>query len=625
MKILRNFSRFQSRLITLLAVSTLIPVLILGWYSISVATNAITDLSLQVIDKETSKTAEKINNFLENVMQDILFLRGMPPLLGIIRARENGGVDPEDKSSYIQWVNRLNQNFKYLMESRPQYFQIRYIDEQGNERVRLNSEKGTIKIVPEKEMQNKAKSDYFIETMKLKLGEVYVSQVNLNREHDKIEIPYHPVLRVSTPIYNSKGNRRGILIVNVNADYFLGIKSEDTKNKTTFFVINQNGYYLSHPHPEKTFGFDLNKKYNITQDYPEKISTQLLSGGKGLITEDSTELLSYYTLYPNKNNKVHPLIFISQLQKNEVFSSIGQLRLAASTVSVLTLIVVLIVGTVLIKNLLGLIQQLTAVVSSFSLQVLSTLEEQERLSSQQSVSVQETTVTMDQLTNSSQQSARQAEDAAAGARLALDRLAEENQAVQESLEEMEKLKRKVEAISQEIGHLSEQTRQIGNISKLVSSLANQTNMLALNAAVEAVRAGEYGKEFAVVAKEIRTLADQSKKSAESINNLVTNLQKAIQSTVEVSNEGTNKVESSVKIVKKTAEAFTSLSGGMNKIVENSQQIAGNAKQQALAIQQVLDAMNAINKGAAESASGIRQTKAGTQQLTQAAMRLKAVV
>ncbi|HEY9810958.1 MAG TPA: methyl-accepting chemotaxis protein [Halomicronema sp.] len=625
MKAIKNLTKFQTRLITLLAVSTLIPVLILGWYSISVATNAITDLSLQIIDKETSKTAERIDNFLENISQDILFLRGMPPVSGIIRARENGGVDPQDKSSYIQWVNRLNQIFLSLMESRPQYSQVRYIDEEGKERVRLNSNKQNIEIVPQNEMQNKAKSDYFIETMKLKLGEVYVSQVNLNREQDKIEIPYHPVLRVSTPIYSSKGNRRGILIVNVDANYFLDIKTEDTKNKTTFFVINQDGYYLSHPDQEKTFGFDLNKNYNITQDYPEKISTQLLSGEKGLITEDSNQLLSYYTLYPNKNNKVHPLIFISELQKNEVFASIGQLRTAATSVTVLTLIVVLLVGTFLIKNLLGLIQQLTAVVSSFSLQLLSTLEEQERLSSQQSVSVQETTVTMDELTTSSQQSALQAEAAAAGARLALDRVADGNQAVQESLEEMERLKIKVEAISEEIGHLSEQTRQIGNISKLVSSLANQTNMLALNAAVEAVRAGDYGKEFAVVAKEIRTLADQSKKSAESINNLVTNLQQAIESTVEVSNEGTNNVESSVKIVKKTAEAFKSLSGGMNKIVENSQQIAGNAKQQALAIQQVLDAMNAINRGAAESASGIRQTKAGTQQLTQAAMRLKAVI
>lgn len=626
MKSLQKFSRFQNRLITLLVISTLIPVLVLGWYSSSVATNAITDLSLQLIDQQTSKTAEKIDNFLNNVSQDILFLRGMPPVSGIIRARENKGIDPEDKSSYLQWVNRLNQIFISLMESRPQYYQLRYLDEKGNEMVRINSEQGTITVVPPEKMQNKADSLYFIETMKLKLGEIYVSPVNLNREQNKIETPYRPILRVSTPIYSKQGNKRGMLIVNVHANSFLEITTDNTKNRTNFFAINQDGYYLSHPNPAKNFGFDLNKKdQKISFDYPEKVVSQLLSGGKGLISEGTPQLLSYYTLYPTPNRKINPIIFISELQKNDVFASIGQLRAAALFVTLLSLVAVLIIGTFIIRSLLSLIQQLTAVVSSFSLQVLSTLEEQERLSSQQSASVQETTVTMDQLSNSSQQSALQAEAAAAGALLALERVAEGNQAVKESLEEMETLKIKVEAIAQEIGYLSEQTRQIGSISKLVSDLANQTNMLALNAAVEAVRAGEYGKEFAVVAKEIRTLADQSKKSAESINSLVANLQKAIQSTVTVTNEGTNNVDSSVRIFKKAAEAFQGLATGMNRIVDNSQQIAGNAKQQALAIQQVLDAMNAINQGAAESASGIRQTKAGTQQLTQAATRLKAAV
>lgn len=626
MKSLKKFSRFQNRLITLLVISTMIPVLVLGWYSSSLATNVITNLSLQIVEQQTYKTSEKIDYFLDNVSQDMFFLRGMPPVSGIIRARENKGIDPEDKSSYLQWVNRLNQIFISVMESRPQYYQLRYLDEKGNEMVRISSEDGTIKVVPPEEMENKGDSIYFLATMKLNLGEIYVSPVNLNREQDKIETPYRPILRVSTPIYSKQGNKRGILIANVDAQSFLEQTTGNPQNSTIFFAINQDGYYLSHPNSEKNFGFELNKKdEKISSDYPEKVVKELLSGGKGVISEGTSQLLSYYTLYPSPKTKINPIIFVSELRKDEVFASIGQLKSAALFVTLLSLLVVLIIGTFIIRSLLGLIQQLTAAVSSFSFQVLSTLEEQERLSSQQSASVQETTITMDQLSNSSQQSALQAEAAATGARVALDRVADGNQAVKESLEEMETLKIKVEAIAQEIGHLSEQTRQIGSISKLVSDLANQTNMLALNAAVEAVRAGEYGKEFAIVAKEIRNLADQSKKSAESINSLVANLQKAIESTVIVTNEGTNNVDSSVRIFKKAAEAFQGLAMGMNRIVENSQQIAGNAKQQALAIQQVLDAMNAINQGAAESASGIRQTKAGTEQLTQAAIRLKAAV
>ena len=116
-------------------------------------------------------------------------------------------------------------------------------------------------------------------------------------------------------------------------------------------------------------------------------------------------------------------------------------------------------------------------------------------------------------------------------------------------------------------------------------------MLALNAAVEAVRAGEHGKGFGVVASEIRKLADQSKKSAQRINALVQDIHRATNSTVKVTEEGRNIVESVVAAV--------------NNIATNSQQISLNAKQQAIAIQQVVAAMNDLNQGARQIANDMR--------------------
>jgi methyl-accepting chemotaxis protein len=173
--------------------------------------------------------------------------------------------------------------------------------------------------------------------------------------------------------------------------------------------------------------------------------------------------------------------------------------------------------------------------------------------------------------------------------------------------------------------LSEQTNQIGGISGLVGHLANQTNMLALNAAVEAARAGEHGKGFGVVAREIRLLADQSKKSAEKINALVTDIQAAINTTVMVTDEGRKKVDLGMQLVQETAETFIGVTDSINNVFLNSQQISLSSKQQAIAMQQVVDAMNAINMGAKESASGITQVKVSTQQLKEAAQELKAVV
>ncbi len=268
------------------------------------------------------------------------------------------------------------------------------------------------------------------------------------------------------------------------------------------------------------------------------------------------------------------------------------------------------------------IDQAASAIASSSNEIAATVEEQERNASQQAASVNQTTTTMDELGASSQQAAGQAQAVAAAAQQVLVLTASGTEAVEDSLEGMSVLRQKVGAIAQEIYRLSDQTNQIRHISSLVSDLANQTNMLALNAAVEAVRAGEHGKGFGVVASEIRKLADQSKKSAEKINNLVADIQKAINSTVTVTDEGTKTVEESVKIAQKTAEAFTGVTQAINNVVLSSQQISLSAKQQAIAIQQVVDAMNLLNHAAAQTASGISQTRIGTQKLNDAAQSLK---
>ncbi|WP_245788690.1 methyl-accepting chemotaxis protein [Spirulina major] len=263
--------------------------------------------------------------------------------------------------------------------------------------------------------------------------------------------------------------------------------------------------------------------------------------------------------------------------------------------------------------------------ASSTTEIASTVEQQERTASQQAASVSETTTTMDELGASSRQSSQQAEAATDAAQRALHLSDGGTQAVDQTLAGITVLRDKVSAIAEQILHLSEQTGQIGNISQLVSDLANQTNMLALNAAVEAVRAGEHGKGFSVVASEIRKLADQSKQSAQKINDLVTDIQHAINSTVMVTDEGTKTVEVSVQSTQKTADAFAGVADAVNNVVLNNQQISLNIKQQSTAIEQVVQAMNSINQGAKETANGIRQTKTGTEQLKQAAQLLKEMV
>lgn len=271
------------------------------------------------------------------------------------------------------------------------------------------------------------------------------------------------------------------------------------------------------------------------------------------------------------------------------------------------------------------INQVASAIAASSNEIAATVEQQERTATQQATSVNETTTTMDELSASAQQSARQAETASSSAQQVLSLADQGNQAVVRTLEGMADLSQKVEAVSEQILRLTEQTKQIGSISGLVSDLANQTNMLALNAAVEAVRAGEQGKGFAVVAAEIRKLADQSKRSAEKINGLVNDIQSAINSTVAITDDSTRTAQQNSAMTEQTAEVFAHVTDAVNGMVLNIQQISLNAKQQATAVQQILQAMNALNVAAKETASGISQTRVSTHQLNDAAYRLQSVV
>lgn len=263
--------------------------------------------------------------------------------------------------------------------------------------------------------------------------------------------------------------------------------------------------------------------------------------------------------------------------------------------------------------------------NQFSAEIAQTMELQEQNTAQQAAAVNQTTTTMDELSASSQQSSEQAGAAAIDANQGLGLAESGLKAVENTESVMSMLSLKVNDMQAQIANLTEKTNQIGNISKLVADLANQTNMLALNAAVEAVRAGEHGKGFSVVAQEIRKLADQSKASTASIDDLVADIQMAIDSTVMVTQEGRRTVENGVTIARDTAKTFRGLTEAIDNISLSVQQISLNAKQQALAIQQVVDTMSNINYTASQTATSISQVKGGSEKLNHMIQSLQKMV
>ncbi|MEG4082290.1 methyl-accepting chemotaxis protein [Microcoleus sp. POL10_C6] len=622
------FQKMQHRLLLLLILSTLIPVSIVGWYGISSSTEALQNLALITLSDSVNSTANQMSNKLENLRADILFLRKTPPVQGMIRAREGNGLDKQTNSTYKDWVYRMQLTFLSMMEAKPYYMQLRYIDNSGKEIVRVDSDGTNIKVIPDSQLQNKADTDYFSATMKLKSGEVYVSSLNLNKERGKIEIPYKPTIRYATPIFNPKGERQGFLITNALGSTLLDmVKNFNPELSDKSFILNQDGYYLAHPNPKKAWGLELKTKENVKNDYSADIVAKILSGGQGNI--DNRELvISYNTVFPSKQNTNNFLVIVDSSPKKLLFSSIDSLQKIAALIAIVSLAVVLGLGWFFLQKIVALIRGLIYQISSFSLQIESNMNRQEQIANRQFVSVNQTTITLENLGRSSQQTAEQAESVAVAARQALNLAEEGTKKVDQTLNQMLNLREAVVAISKQNHRLDDSTSQIGNIStlaSLVSDLASQTNMLALNAAVEAVRAGEYGKGFAVVASEIRKLADESQQAAQKINGIIPEIKGAIDSTVKATEDSRKTVAEGVKTAQDTAEAFTGVREACNLVFASNQQISFNVKQQAIAIQQVGDAMSSMKESASQTVSGITQVKIGTQQLTKAAFNLKEVV
>ncbi|MBW4634754.1 MAG: MCP four helix bundle domain-containing protein [Iphinoe sp. HA4291-MV1] len=316
---------------------------------------------------------------------------------------------------------------------------------------------------------------------------------------------------------------------------------------------------------------------------------------------------------------------IIQSSVDQVKQATTLMQIVAGLGTLLAVSVSIVISYILSSSIAKTIQDASNAVSSSVKNITMTVDEQERAILEQSTSVNETTTTIEEVGACSLQSAQKAEISVGGAQKALNLAEEGTKTVGVTIDGIAELKNQVIAIANQIVRLSEQTSQITTVSDLVADLASQTNMLALNAGVEAARAGEHGRGFAVVASEIRKLADQSRKSADRIHFLVNEVQAAINSTIMVTDEGTKKATQGIKLAEETGDVFINITDAVNRVFLNNQEITTIAKQQAVVVQRVVTAMNAINLGAKETTIAITQVKEATEDLNEAAQNLQAVL
>jgi methyl-accepting chemotaxis protein len=257
--------------------------------------------------------------------------------------------------------------------------------------------------------------------------------------------------------------------------------------------------------------------------------------------------------------------------------------------------------------------------------ILDATSKQINMANEQDTVVTETTATVNEVRATVTETAERAQSVAETAQLSVNISRTGQEAVIETIDGMDVIRKRVEDIADNILVLSEHTQQIGEIIATVNSLADQSRMLALNASVEAARAGEEGKGFAVVAMEVRNLADQNRDATVQVREILGEIQRATNSAVMVTEEGSKGVDSGQHLVNKAGESIRELSRAIEDAALAAMQIAASTRQQTIGMDQLTGAMRTIKHVTTETVTSTMLVEASVQRLRDVAQRVNTVL
>jgi methyl-accepting chemotaxis protein len=210
-----------------------------------------------------------------------------------------------------------------------------------------------------------------------------------------------------------------------------------------------------------------------------------------------------------------------------------------------------------------------------------------------------------------------AQQAADGARVAADSARKGADMARETVKGMENIKVTMEAASAKVNYLGERSKEIGKIVKAIDDIANQTNLLALNAAVEAARAGEQGRGFAVVADEVRKLAERSSVATKEIADLIGGIQNGVSETIVAMQKGSQEVASGYELANRAGQALDEILGKAKDVGAQVEQISSAAQQLTAMSTEMVKLGDSISAIVEENTAATEEMAASAKEVSKA--------
>ena len=278
-----------------------------------------------------------------------------------------------------------------------------------------------------------------------------------------------------------------------------------------------------------------------------------------------------------------------------------------------------------LRNVVRQIREVSEAVASAASQITSTSQEMAAGAEQQSSQVGEVTSAVEEMTATVMEMAQNASKAAEAAGEAQRAAQGGQQAVEQMALGMGRIGQVVWEAAGRVGRLGDSSGRIGEVVSTITEIADQTNLLALNAAIEAARAGEAGRGFAVVADEVRRLAERTMEATREIEGMIRRVQDEVKGVVEVMGEVRGSVEEGDRLAGSVREAFGRIAGQVEVVRDMIGQIAAAAEEESKAVEEVSRNMEGIAGVASESAKSAQDLARAAENLSALTVRLRDLV